>query len=209
MTKVKICGITNTQDALMAVEYGADAVGVVNVRESKRFVDLDEAREIFASLPVFVSKVIVAAPDDIEEAAELTKSGAGYIQLHGNESTDFVEKLKEKTGMEIIKKISVDKNCIGNSEEYAEIADAILLDTEAKGLSGGTGVTHDWNVSKKVVCLITKPVILAGGLNTGNVRDAIDAVEPYAVDVSSGVESRPGRKDPERLKEFIKIIKSK
>ncbi|OYT55033.1 MAG: N-(5'-phosphoribosyl)anthranilate isomerase [Candidatus Altiarchaeales archaeon ex4484_2] len=209
MIRVKICGITNRGDALMAAEYGTDAVGVVNVEESKRFVDLEKAREIFTSLPVFISKVVVAAPDSIKEALELTKSGAGYIQLHGNESRDFVKTLRKKTGIKIIKKISVDKNCIENSGRYAEIADAILLDTETKGLSGGTGVTHDWGVSKKVVCSINTQAILAGGLNTGNVKEAIDAVKPYAVDASSGVESRPGKKDLEKLKEFIKIAKSK
>ncbi len=209
MTKVKICGITNTGDALMAVEYGADAVGVVNVKESMRFVELEKAREIFNSLPVFISKVIVATPGSIKEAIELMESNADYIQLHGSEPADFVKEIREKTGMRIIKRISVDGSCMENSREYADFVDAILLDTETNGVAGGTGVVHDWNVSKEIVCSIDKQVVLAGGLNDKNVKEAIDTVKPYAVDVSSGVESRPGRKDLEKIKEFIKIAKQK
>ncbi len=207
MTRVKICGITNIEDALMAVECGADAIGVVNIPESKRFVDLEKARGIFEALPVFVSKVVVSAPDSIEEALEVEKTGADYIQLHGDETIEFVRQLKEKSNMGVIKKIAVGKNYVKDSTAYSKTSDAILLDTDVKGMPGGTGKTHDWKISREVVKSIEKPVILAGGLNPENVREAIEKVKPYAVDVSSGVESKPGKKDQERIRRFIHIVK--
>ncbi len=203
MIKAKICGITNKEDALMASEAGADVVGVINVKESKRFIDLEAAKEIFDVLPVFVSRVVVATPASIEEALNIEKTGAEYIQLHGNESLDFVRELKEKTRLRLIKKIPVDTDCIKNSRKYAEIVDAILLDTSVKGLIGGTGIVHDWNISREVTESLNKPVILAGGLNPGNVKNAIDSVKPYAVDVSSGVESKPRKKDKKKVEQFI------
>jgi len=208
MTRVKICGITNKEDALIAINYGADAIGVVNVKESKRFVDLNKAREIFDALPIFVSKVVVVMPESIEEALEISKTRANYIQLHGDEPLDFVRELKERTNLGIIKKIAVDENSLENSERYSKIVDAILLDTRVEGLSGGTGKTHDWDISRKIVESIRKPVILAGGLNPGNLKEAIEKVRPYAVDTSSGVESKLRKKDPEMVREFIRIAKS-
>ncbi len=208
MTRVKVCGITNPEDALMAVNYGADAIGIVNVKVTPRFVDLKKAREIFDSLPVFVSKVIVAMPETIEEALEIEKTKADYIQLHGDESLDFIRELKENTNLGIIKKISVDENSLENSERYSEIVDAILLDTKVKGISGGTGRVHDWDISRKVVESVRKPVILAGGLNPRNVKSAIEEVKPYAVDTSSGVESKPGKKDKKKVEQFIMTAKN-
>jgi len=208
MTKVKICGITNKEDALIAINYGADAIGVVNVKESKRFVDLNKARGIFDALPIFVSKVVVSMPESIEEALEISKTRANYIQLHGDETVDFVRELKEKTNLGIIKKISVDENSLENSKRYSRVADAILLDTRVRGLSGGTGKTHDWDISRKIVESIRKPVILAGGLNPGNLEEAIEKVRPYAVDTSSGVESRPGKKDKRKVEQFIMVAKN-
>lgn len=208
MIRVKICGITNSEDALMAVNYGADAIGIINVKGTPRFVDLKIAREIFDSLPVFVSKVIVAMPETIEEALEIEKTKANYIQLHGNESLDFVRELRGKTNLGIIKKISVDENCLKNSKRYSGIVDAILLDTKVKGLSGGTGKVHDWDMSRNIVESIRKPVILAGGLNPENVKSAVEKVRPYAVDVSSGAESMPRKKDKRKVEQFIMIVKS-
>ena len=216
MTKVKICGITNVQDALFAVNCGADAIGVINVRGTPRFVDLKTASQIFESLPVFVSKVVVATPKKIEEALEIEKTGADYIQLHGDESPDFILELREKTrswAPGIIKKIAVggdytkgdsmENDCIENSKTYSEIVDAILLDTKSKDRIGGSGRVHDWNLSRKIVESIDTPVILAGGLVPGNVTEAVEQVMPYAVDTSSGVESVPGKKDKNRIEQFI------
>ncbi len=208
MIKVKICGIASKEDALMAAGYGADAVGVINVKETPRYVDLETARKIFDVLPVFVSRVVVATPGSIGEALEIEETGADYIQLHGNESLDFVRELREKSRLRIIKKISVDENCIINSERYSGIADAILLDTQIKGMSGGTGKVHDWDISRRIVESINTPVILAGGLSPENVGSAIEKVKPYAVDTSSGVESKPREKDKKKIEIFIKNAKS-
>ncbi|RLI87392.1 MAG: phosphoribosylanthranilate isomerase [Candidatus Altiarchaeales archaeon] len=208
MTRVKICGITNKEDALIAINYGADAIGVINVKGTPRFVDLNKAREIFDALPIFVSKVVVSMPESIEEALEISKTRANYIQLHGDEPLDFVRELKERTNLGIIKKISVDENSLENSERYSKIVDAILLDTRVRGLSGGTGKTHDWDISRKIVESIRKPVILAGGLNPRNLEEAIEKVRPYAVDTSSGVESRPGKKDKRKVEQFIMVAKN-
>jgi len=208
MTRVKVCGITNPEDALMAVNYGADAIGIVNVKGTPRFVDLKTAREIFDSLPVFVSKVIVAMPETIEEALEIEETKANYIQLHGNEPVNFVRELRENINLGIIKKISVDENCLKNSKRYSGIVDAILLDTKVKGLSGGTGKVHDWDISRKIAESIKKPVILAGGLNPENVKSAIETVRPYAVDTSSGVESKPRKKDKKKVEKFIMVAKN-
>lgn len=203
MIKVKICSITNQEDALMVVDYGADAIGVINVKDTPRYVDLETAREIFKALPVFVSRVVVATPGNIKEALEIEETKADYIQLHGSESLDFVKELREKTKLGLIKKISVDENCMRNSKDYSRFVDAILLDTKVKGALGGTGKVHDWIMSREIVESIDKPVILAGGLNPMNVREAIDKVRPYAVDSSSGVESKPRIKDKKRVKQFI------
>ena len=203
MTKVKICGITNKEDAIMAANSGADFIGIINVRDSPRYVNLETAREIFNEVPDFTYRVIVSTPRNIDAIREIERINADYIQLHGYETIDFVRKIKEEIKTGIIKKISVDKNAIGRARKFSEIVDAILLDTKMKGKLGGTGKTHDWNISRKIVESVEKPVILAGGLNPENVREAIEQVKPFAVDVSSGVESMTGKKDMKRVEDFI------
>jgi len=201
MTRIKICGITRREDALLAAELGADAVGVVHVRESMRFTDLEKAMEVFNSIPPFISKVIVMAPKTINEIEGIH---ADYIQLHGEESPEFVKEIKENSNIKIIKQIPViNEESIEQAKTYADLVDAILLDTKVKGVVGGTGITHNWDISRRIVSSIKKPVILAGGLNPENVAEAIRKVEPYAVDVASGVESETGIKDPEKMKRFI------
>ncbi len=211
MALVKICGITNRGDALMAAGAGADAIGVVNVRKSKRFTELETARDIFNSLPTSVLKVVVVSPENLDEVKKVEETNADYIQLHGEESPEFIREIRENSGlkMKIIKQISVvGEGSIEQAGIYSRLADAILLDTSVKGLVGGTGRTHDWEISRRIVKLSNGPVILAGGLNPENVADAIKKVNPYAVDAASGVESEPGIKDPKKVKEFIRIAKN-
>ncbi|HIE34499.1 MAG TPA: phosphoribosylanthranilate isomerase [Candidatus Altiarchaeales archaeon] len=203
MTKVKICGITNKEDAVMVAKSGADFIGIINVRDSPRYVNLETVREIFNEVPDFTYKVIVSTPRNIDAIREIERINPDYIQLHGDETIDFVRKIKEEIKTGIIKKISVDKNAIEKAREFSGIVDAILLDTKMKGMVGGTGKTHNWNISRKIVELVEKPVILAGGLNPENVGEAIEQVKPYAVDVSSGVESMTGKKDMKRVEDFI------
>lgn len=208
MIKAKICGLTNTGDALFAASAGADAIGIVNVPESKRYVKLHDAREIFRSMPPFVARVLVASPTRISEVKEIERSGAEYIQLHGVEDIMFVKEIRESTRLKLIKQIYVTgTEAVEQAQLYSGVVDAILLDTKTHDGMGGTGQVHDWEISKKIASSIEKPVILAGGLNPENVLDAIGKVGPYAVDVASGVEASPGIKDKKRMEEFIKKVK--
>ncbi len=223
-TKVKICGNTNVADAIMAAKAGADAVGVINVANTRRYIDLKDAKRIFEALPVFVLKVVVVAWDNmrvevVHDKMELIEeTGADCIQLHGEEPVELVADLRKsmKSGIRIIKKIGVGgdkKECMENALAYESVVDAILLDTAAAagggtGEIGGTGKEHDWNISKEIVERVKKPVILAGGLNPDNVAKAINHVMPYAVDVSSGVEREVRKKDETKVKRFIEAAKS-
>jgi phosphoribosylanthranilate isomerase len=208
MTKAKICGLTKKEDALFAAYNGADAIGVVNVRESKRYVKLSDAREIFRAMPPFVSRVIVASPAGMSEVKEIERTGADYLQLHSIEDVMFIKEIRENTRMGLIKQLPVTgRESIEQAELYASLVDAILLDTKTKDHMGGTGVVHDWSIGREIVLRVKKPVILAGGLNPANVLDAIVKVQPYAVDVASGVETAPGIKDKEKINEFLQKVK--
>lgn len=220
--RVKICGNTSVEDALLAAEAGADAVGVVNVAGTSRYTSLEDAKRIFAALPIFVSKVVVARLDGLptDKITAIEETGADCVQLHGEESVEFVAALREeiKSGIKIIKKIGVGRDRKKSLEEalaYEGVADAILLDTEVgtevgAGAEeiGGTGRVHDWTVSREIVERVgAEKVILAGGLNPGNVVKAVKVVKPYAVDVSSGVESRLRKKDAAKVKKFLEAVK--
>lgn len=210
MVKVKICGNTNKQDALECASLGADAIGTVvevPVDTPKKISSL-KAKEIISSLPIFTCGVIVIMPKSIEEALQFYEQVKPCaLQLHGNESTDFVEGLKDKISCKIIKAIHVKgEDSIKEAKKFSRHCDAILLDTYTKGL-GGSGMTHNWDISRRIARSIEKPVILAGGLTPENVRDAIEFVRPYAVDVSSGVEKEKGKKDYEKVKRFIEEAK--
>ncbi|MBC8521471.1 MAG: phosphoribosylanthranilate isomerase [Methanomicrobia archaeon] len=221
-TKVKICGNTNVEDAIMAVEAGADAVGVINVANTRRYIDLEDAKKICEALPIFVSKVVVVTLDNMpvevvhDKIKSIEELGADCIQLHGEEPVELATDLRKsmKSGIRIIKKVAVggDKEkCLERALAYENVVDAILLDTAAAaggtGEIGGTGKEHDWNISKEIVEHVKKPVILAGGLNPENVAKAIELVKPYAVFVSSGVESEVRKKDAVKVKEFIEAAK--
>ncbi|MBN2251752.1 MAG: phosphoribosylanthranilate isomerase [Candidatus Altiarchaeota archaeon] len=209
MIRVKICGITSREDALTAARLGADAIGVVNVTGSKRYVSLAQAKKILEAVPVFTSKVIVTTPGNLRDIKAIEETGADMIQLHGEESQGFVKEIRENTGLGLIKQIPVTgpESC-DYANEFIDYVDALLLDTKTAGVLGGTGKTHDWNVSRAIAGSIKKPVILAGGLSPENVGEAIDKVRPYAVDVASGVEKVPGIKDGEKIGKFILNAKS-
>lgn len=213
MTKVKICGITNSEDAIIAAEAGADAIGViVDVPvETPRKVGIEKAREILTSVPLFVSKVIVLMPESVEYVLGIVDElNLDAIQLHGNEPLDFISELKKNIKAKIIKVLHVDDNTkINYIMKYAEISDAILIDTKFGNIPGGTGKTHDWTKSRMICDMIKPtPLILSGGLNPENVRNAINIVNPYAVDVSSGVESSPGKKDRGNTENFVNAAKN-
>ena len=199
MVRVKICGITNLDDALAAVEAGADALGFV-FAQSPRRVSPEKAREITCILPPFVCKVGVFVDDDLYKVAQVQDfCGLNYVQLHGEEDVIDAQVL----GLKVIKSFAMGKGRIPKADEYPGAA--LLLDTYVPGLAGGSGKTFDWSLAAPLAA--QRPVILAGGLNPDNVASAIETVKPFAVDVSSGVEKNPGRKDHERVSEFIKNAK--
>ncbi|MGQ9722156.1 MAG: phosphoribosylanthranilate isomerase [Candidatus Jordarchaeum sp.] len=208
--RVKICGITSTEDLHTAVKAGADAVGfVVNVPESPRNLSVEKAKEIMKSAPLFVQTVIVTVLRDVNHLEKIHEElNTGTIQVHG--SNQMYREIRERLpDTRLIGAIPAEtKNALNTATQAAETLDAILLDTHVPGKYGGTGKTHDWNLSKQVRDAIhPKPLILAGGLKPENVKQSITRVKPYAVDVSSGVEVRPGVKDPRKVYRFVKNAK--
>jgi phosphoribosylanthranilate isomerase len=205
MTFVKICGITNLPDALVAVSEGADALGFNFYRESSRYVEPLEARRIIEQLPSSVLTVGVFVNEETPEQLKAVASEAGVsaIQLHGDESPDYCSALRDSY---VIKAFAVTEAFdIRTILEYS--IDAVLLDASHHKLRGGTGKVIDWAVAKRVGKLGVK-MFLAGGLTPENVREAIDTVNPYAVDACSGVERVPGMKDHRRLHEFFMAVRS-
>ncbi|NNE38275.1 MAG: phosphoribosylanthranilate isomerase [Gammaproteobacteria bacterium] len=200
--KVKICGITRPDDAILAAEAGADAIGLNFYQESPRAIDASTATKIIDSLPPFITKVglfVNASPEDIRSV--LTDVNLDLIQFHGEESQDDCLLF----GLPYIKAVRMheDINLAALVQAYDK-SSAILIDTYVSGTHGGTGKSFDWSMIDKE---IIKPVILAGGLTPENVSDAIMTVKPYAVDVSSGVEKSPGIKDEYKMLEFIQLAK--
>ncbi len=203
-TKIKICGITNLPDAQLAVELGADALGFIFYPKSPRYVKVPVAADICNALPPFVTKVGVFV-DELEYEIEraLNDCLLNALQFHGEEPPGFCQKFAAKS----IKAIRVrDEQSLRAAAEYD--VDALLLDTYTESERGGTGRTFDWSLAVKARETLAPPIILSGGLTTVNVQEAIRKVRPYAVDVSSGVEREPGRKDPEKLRRFIELVKA-
>ncbi|MFH1642454.1 MAG: phosphoribosylanthranilate isomerase [Nanoarchaeota archaeon] len=210
MTAVKICGITNLPDAISAVLLGADYVGfLVEISFAKDKLSREEAKEIISKLPLEVKPVYVTYETKSKKIIEITKEiKPSIIQLHNDISILEIKKLRKELKVGLIKTINV-KNLksLAQAKEYEAYVDFILLDTEVKGKKGGTGKTHNWDISKKIVSEIKKPVFLAGGLNPKNVKEAIRKVKPFAVDTNSGVETESRKKDHEKMRLFIEGAK--
>jgi phosphoribosylanthranilate isomerase len=203
-TKIKICGITNLPDARLAVELGADALGFIFYPKSPRYIPVLKAADICNALPPFVAKVGVFV-DELEYEIEkaLRECLLNALQFHGDEPPGFCQKFAAKS----IKAIRMrDESSLRVAAEYD--VDALLLDTYTDTERGGTGKTFDWSLAVKAREILTPPIILSGGLTTANVQEAVRKVRPYAVDVSSGVEREPGKKDPEKLRRFIELVKA-
>ena len=202
MVRIKICGITNIEDALLSVDLGANALGFVFYEGSKRYIKPDNAQSIISKLPPFVTTVGVFVNQKLEEIKKIKeKAGFDDIQLHGDESPDFCMKLEGK----IIKAIRV-KDSINPEEIESYPTQAILIDNYSTEAYGGTGETFRWEILKGFDT--SKKIILSGGLTPENVAQAIRIVNPYAVDVSSGVEENPGKKNPDKLKRFIQAVRN-
>ena len=202
MTRVKVCGITNTADALQAAELGADALGFIFYKGSKRYIDPRDAGRIISSLPPFVSSVGVfvnQSASEIKGAAEA--SGIDTVQLHGDETPEFCAGLPYK----LIKAVRV-KDTVDTGRVELYLVRAILFDKHTDEMYGGTGSSFDWAVLKDIQ--ISKKIILSGGLTPENVLRAIETVKPYGVDVSTGVEDSPGKKNHMKMRKFIEAVKN-
>ena len=203
MTFIKICGITNLNDAHAAVAAGADILGFNFYRPSPRYIAPESAREIINTLPdsiltagVFVNE---GSPDAVRSIAN--QSGVKAVQLHGDESPDFCRALNS-----VIKSFAVSGNFDIKQLESYEV-DAIMLDTKDNRLRGGTGRVFDWSIAQQVSRLIPK-LYLAGGLSPENITEAIEMVQPYAVDACSSLEDKPGIKNHERMRVFVSAVRS-
>ena len=204
MTRIKICGITTVEDALAAAELGADAIGL-HFAETPRKVTLEQAAEITAALPPFISIVGVFTTEDSQILDKINRCGLTAVQLHGEQSENFARAISHY--MPIIRAAQ-----IRNEESLRAISQwtrtsAYLLDAYVEGKLGGTGQTFDWSLAIKAKGL-GKPLILAGGLGPDNVTEAVRTVHPFAVDASSRLESEPGKKDYQKMKEFIRNVKA-
>lgn len=211
MVRVKICGITRKEDLDDAAAAGADAVGfVVDVASSPRNISLTEAEILIRQVPPFVKSVVVTVPTGLEELVETCeKLNPDAVQIHGGNLLDVSAVREKLPNMLVIGAVKANPtNAIDSAAKAAKMFDAVLLDSFVHGKHGGAGVVHDWELSKCVKQVIhPKPLILAGGLNPENVAEAVRIVEPYAVDVSSGVERQPGIKDYKKIIKFIKNAK--
>jgi len=201
--KVKICGITSLADARMAAEAGADALGFVFYEPSPRYISVEAASVIIGQLPPFPVKVgvFVNAPQDLVLRA-MSRCGLGLLQFHGDEPPDYCLQF----GLRSMKAFRIESpDCLQRLPDYP--TDAWLLDACAPGKPGGTGQTFNWDLALQAMKL-GRPVFLAGGLTPENVAEAVRRVRPYAVDVSTGVEAAPGRKDPAKVRAFIQSAKA-
>lgn len=203
MTKIKICGITNKQDAINAAGLGVDMLGFVCYKKSKRYVEPKIIRDIASELPPDIAKVGVFVDEDPVKVSEIAQDCLfDMLQFHGEESPEYCDKFKDS--YKIIKAFRIkDKGSLKGINDYN--ADYYMLDTYSTKLAGGTGECFDWNVLAGYELL--KPVILSGGLTPLNVVQAIEVVSPYGVDVSSGIEKSPGKKDIELMKKFVEKVR--
>lgn len=211
--RVKICGIRNLDDALAAATLGADALGFhIGLEGARAPVTEDIASQIIRKLPDSVSGVVVTSISEPQKLILLAQStGAKILQLYGDVTPDDIHTVKSAIpAVEIWKVVHVDENTPSRVKAYEDAADAIVLDSRNRetGQRGGTGKTHDWSVSRRIVDSISIPVILAGGLNPDNVADAIKTVAPSGVDVNSGITHADGSKDLQKVKKFIASAKT-
>lgn len=200
MTRVKICGVTDPDDALAAVDAGASAIGMLFWPESPRFVDRARAREIVKVLPPFVSAVGVFV-NQVQEAADVAPEvGLSAVQFHGDEVPESYRGFP----VPVIKAVAVrDQSSVAEAVALPEDV-TVLLDADDRARRGGTGRVIDWPVAAAIAR--RRRTILSGGLSPLNVADAVAAVAPYAIDVSSGVESSPGRKDRAKLRALFAAL---
>ncbi|WP_327051017.1 phosphoribosylanthranilate isomerase [Halomicrococcus gelatinilyticus] len=199
MTRVKVCGITSERDLQAAVDAGADAVGLlVDVPvDSPREISPGRAADLAGSVPPFVTTVLVTMPDDPGRVVELARSvDPDAVQVHGTGRGDLAF-LASTLDADLVRAVDATSE---RPADYDGVADALLLDAAA---TGGTGETHDWERAGDLVDGLDSPVVLAGGLDPANVAEAVHAVDPFAVDVATGVEATGGEKDADAVRSFV------
>ncbi|GLQ89005.1 phosphoribosylanthranilate isomerase [Dyella flagellata] len=203
MTRIKCCGMTRIEDALLAAELGADAIGVILTAHSKRQVSLRQARAIVEAMPPFVTTVALCMDDEanlVQEIIDIVRPS--MLQFHGNESDEWCKQF----GQPYLKAIAMGEGAAAlyQLRDHPHAA-GLLLDGHGLGEAGGSGKSFDWSLMPRD---LRQPLILAGGLNASNVASAIRVARPWAVDVSSGIESAAGIKDPGKMREFIAAVRS-
>jgi len=204
MTKIKICGITNKIDAINAAKLNVDMLGFVFCPKSKRYVQPKVARDIVNELPPFIGKVGVFVDEEAEKVAQIAEEASlDMLQFHGEETPEYCNSFKDR--YKVIKAFRLkEKKDLKRINNY-DVVDLYLLDTYKADSPGGTGQMFDWKMLEGFEFL--KPVILSGGLAPANVNDAISEIAPYGVDVSTGVESSPGKKDIDLMKRFVESVR--
>jgi phosphoribosylanthranilate isomerase len=201
--KIKICGITQYEDAKVAVSLGVDALGFIFYPKSPRAIHPLDARDIIRRLPPFVSKVGVFVDDDASTIMNIVKkTGIDTVQLHGNEPPSICEELP----VTLIKAFPVGPGFDLSSFGKYKV-NGYLLDTWSESGHGGTGKTFDWSIANSAMQKF-RTIILAGGLGPTNIREALDSVHPYAVEFNSGVEIKPGIKNPHKMRDAISLVKN-
>lgn len=201
-TLVKICGLTTLEDTLAAIDFGADYLGFNFYAQSPRYLSYEKAKRIFEEIPPNIPKVGVFVNEEYENIVDLSQLlGLDYLQFHGDESPEFCNQMGYPWWKAIRLENDADLEKITQYE-----SECILIDAFVRGQYGGTGEKPDWDLAKRVKNM-GKKIFLAGGLNPENVALAIATVQPYAVDVASGVESKPGKKDLKKMEDFISKAK--
>lgn len=203
--KVKICGITNIDDALEAIWSGADALGFVFYKKSKRYIRPSEARKIISILPPWILKVGLFVNEKTTTVKKIAQQcSLDFVQLHGDEDATYLRRLNS---LRLIKAIRIqDKQSLKHRDALP--CELLLFDTYSQSEFGGTGTAFNWRLAREIK-KTQKPYIVSGGLTPKNVAVAVKKFAPYAVDVSSGVEKKPGKKSKRLMKEFIKNAKKK
>jgi len=203
MTRAKVCGITREADRDVATDAGADALGftaAVTV-DTPREISVARAADLVAGVPPFVTSVLVTMPETVDRAVELVETvEPDAVQLHGALGPDGIATLGERVPAKTIAAVDATDPAV---EAYADAADALLVDSVDEHGGGGTGETHDWERTAELVADLPVPVVLAGGLTPGNVAAAVETVDPFAVDVASGVERDGGIKDHDAVRAFV------
>ncbi len=207
MIKIKICGITREEDAQYSIKLGAWALGFIFVKETPRYITNSNAKKIISTLPKNIEKIGVFADESIDSIEKtFHETGLTKIQLHGDESPEFCEKLSKTVDADIIKAFRIkDKKDLDLITNYKNKISFMLLDSYSSNSLGGTGKSFDWDIAieaKKAKI----PLIIAGGINTDNAKKAYSLVEPYALDISSGAEATKGIKDFDKLQKIFESV---